>query len=81
MPEEPAEEKVASHKRCRFESPGQPPPEVDQPLAECVEQRTVKQCAGNLRQYGPVAVEADKEGDASPDLFASLTSADRTGVM
>jgi hypothetical protein len=32
----------------------------------------MERCAGILGQCGPVAVEADKEGDESPDYFASL---------
>jgi hypothetical protein len=35
----------------------------------------MERCAGILGQCGPVAVEADKEGDESPDSFASLACA------
>jgi hypothetical protein len=35
----------------------------------------MERCAGILGQYGPVAVQADKEGDESPDSFAYLACA------
>jgi hypothetical protein len=35
----------------------------------------MERCAGILGQWGPVVVEADKEGDESPDSFASLACA------
>jgi hypothetical protein len=40
----------------------------------------MERCAGMLGQCGPVAVEADKEGDESPDSFASLACAGGTGL-
>jgi hypothetical protein len=39
--EEPVAEEVASHEGPRAESPGQPPPEVGDLLAERVDERTV----------------------------------------
>jgi hypothetical protein len=61
---------VASNEGTRSESPGQPPPEIGDLSAERVEERKVERYAGILVQWGPVAMEDDKEGDASSQSFA-----------
>jgi hypothetical protein len=65
----------------RSESPGQPPPKVDDLSAERVAERTVERYAGMLEQHGPVAMEDYKEGDASSHSFAPLASAVRTSTL
>jgi hypothetical protein len=49
--------------------------------AERVAKRTVKRYSGILGQWGSVALEDDKEGDASSHSFALLASAWRTSSL
>jgi hypothetical protein len=69
---------LASHEGPRSESPGQPPLVVGDLSAERVEERTVKRYAGILGQWRPIALEDDKEGDASSHSFASFAIDGRT---
>jgi hypothetical protein len=72
---------VASNNGPRSEIPEHPPPEVDELSAERVAERTVEQYAGILGHWGQVAMETDKEGDASSHAFAPLASAGRSSSL
>jgi hypothetical protein len=72
---------VKCHEGPRSDSPGQPPPEVGNVSVDRVAERTVERCAGILGQWGPVAIEDDKEGDSSSHSFVPLASAVRTSSL